>query len=493
MNPTKPPPVFCWRWSNFHLAKRWGVVGQGVGVVAGKVRDECYSVRAGSEPAQASASCLRKECPTKERQLYGIGTKPACASYNEVMRIAVIGAGAAGIMAALQAAHGAGQVTLFEHNQTIGRKLLVTGSGRCNLTNDNLDPSLYYCQEPEWIARFLDVFGVAELKEVFEKLGIPTFKTDDGWYYPLSQSAQSVVAILQERLNETDVELRVATEAEWFSDKDGQFELKLNWNERRTVEQFDKLVLAAGGKAYPELGSRGSLFPAVERLGHTVQMLSPALGPIFVELGAFSALKGLRFDAVTSIYLEGERLGSTFGNLIVTEKGFNGPGVMNLSHFVGLHPVKSLELQVNFLAPFWEGMAEELADLEKARGSLRTLLLRALAPKAVDFFLYQAKIAPETQIRSVEGEQLLQLLRVATDNRFKVKGAGDFKNSQVSVGGVSVSEVDPLSFESKLVPGLYLVGESNNIAGPCGGYNLHYAFGSGTLAGKHLVSLNQNS
>ena len=251
--------------------------------------------------------------------------------------------------------------------------------------------------------------------------------------------------------------------------------------------------MAAGGKAYPELGSKGSLFPAIAGLGHTVESLSPALGPIFVDLGAFSALKGLRFDAVTSIYLEGERLASTFGNLIVTEKGFNGPGVMNLSQFVGLHPWGELELQVNFLAPFWEGMAEELADLENARGSLRGLLLRALAPKAVDFFLSQAGIGPETQIKAVEGEQLLRLLRVATDNRFKVKGAGDFKSSQVTVGGVPVSEVDPISFESKLIPGLYLVGESNNIAGPCGGYNLHYAFGSGILAGKHLVSSNYDS
>ena len=432
----------------------------------------------------------------RDRRARQIDTKPIDASYNEAMRIAVIGAGAAGIMAALQAApivQGGGEVSLFEHNQSVGRKLLVTGSGRCNLSNDNLDPSLYFCEDSEWIAKFLDAFGVAELKDAFEKLGIPTTKTDDGWYYPLSQSAQSVVEILRERLLEAGVLLRVAIEVEWFSWKDGQFELKLNWNERKTVERFDKLIVAAGGKAYPELGSKGSLFPAIERLGHTVETLTPALGPIFVDLGVFSVLKGLRFDAVTSIYLDGERLSSTFGNLIVTEKGFNGPGVMNLSHYVGLHSGQDLQLQVNFLAPFWEGMAEELADLEKARGSLRGLLLRALAPKAVDFFLSKAQIPPETPIRSVEGEQLLSLLRVATDNRFKIKGAGDFKNSQVTIGGVPVGEVDPLTFESKLVPGLYLVGETNNIAGPCGGYNLHYAFGSGILAGKHLVSSNYSS
>ena len=136
------------------------------------------------------------------------------------MRIAVIGAGAAGIMTALQAAPGVGELSLFEHNQTIGRKLLVTGSGRCNLSNDAVDPSLYYCQDPEWISSFLDTFPVADLRDVFEKLGIPTFKTDDGWYYPLSQSAQAVVEILKERLDEAGLRLRVATEVEWFSRKE---------------------------------------------------------------------------------------------------------------------------------------------------------------------------------------------------------------------------------------------------------------------------------
>ena len=411
--------------------------------------------------------------------------------YNQAMKIAVIGAGAAGVMAALHASQEGCQVTLFEHNQTIGRKLLVTGSGRCNLSNEALDPSAYTCQEQEWMGRFLDAFGVGEVKDVLEKLGIFIFKTDDGWYYPLSQSAQSVVAILTERLGEAGVELRVATEVEWFNLKEGRFELKLNWNERRTVESFDKLILAAGGKTYPELGSRGALFPALEKLEHSLSPVLPALGPIYADLQAYKALKGQRFDAVTTVYADDEALGSTFGNLIVTDKGFNGPGVMNLSHFVSLQSGKALELQVNFLAPYWEGMAEQLADLEKARGSLRSLLLRSFAPKAVDFFLNQAKIPLETPIKAVSEAQLTSLLRVATNHKFKVTGAGGFSNSQVTIGGVSVGEVDPLTFESLLVPGLYLVGETNDVAGICGGFNLHYAFGSGVLAGKHLSRLNE--
>lgn len=391
-------------------------------------------------------------------------------------------------MAAISAASGGGQVTLFDHNPNIGKKILVTGSGRCNLSNDAVSPQAYHCADPEWAAGFLDAFGIVELKALFEQLGIPLIKTDDGWYYPLSQSAQAVVAILEERLIERRIDLRVATHVEWFSYKDKLFQIKLKQNGESTSEKYDFLILAAGGKAYPELGSKGELFPALERLGHQVVPKKPALGPIYVELENFKQLKGQRFDAICSLYADGERLASTFGNLIVTDKGFNGPGVMNLSHLVALFPNQQLELQVNFLGPYWEGMAEQFVDARRAKRSLRGLLLQAFNPKTSAFFLQQAQIDPQTSIESLDEAQLKNLLRVATDNRFKISGAGDFSNSQVSIGGVPVSQVDPRSFESLLVPGLYLVGETIDLIGPCGGYNLHYAFGSGYLAGKHLAS-----
>jgi len=132
------------------------------------------------------------------------------------MNVAVIGAGPAGLMAAIQAAEGGGRITLFEHNPNIGRKLLVTGSSRCNLTNDAVDAAAYYCEDQAWMETFLGVFGVEEFRRALDRLGIPTQKTDDGWYYPRSQSAQAVVEIFGEGLAERGVELRVATHVNRF-------------------------------------------------------------------------------------------------------------------------------------------------------------------------------------------------------------------------------------------------------------------------------------
>jgi len=405
------------------------------------------------------------------------------------MNIAVIGAGPAGLMAAIQAAEGGGRITLFEHNPTIGRKLLVTGSSRCNLTNDAVAAEAYYCEDQAWMESFLAAFGVEEFRRAFDRLGIPTQKTDDGWYYPRSQSAQAVVEILGEELAKREVELRVATHVVTFSRKEETFEVENTSLGSHQSETFDQLVVGAGGKAYPELGSRGELFGALERLGHRVRSLLPALGPIFTELGVFKELQGQRFDVLASIWRGEEKLGQTTGNIILNQDGFNGPGVMNLSHLVALNPGAELTLQVNFIAPFWSDFADILTGQVANPCSLRAGLLRYFSPKSTDFFIRQAKLDPVAKLNALTEDQIRQLLAVTAEAKFQVTGAGSFRNSQVSVGGVPVGEVDPLSMGSRLIPGLYLVGETLDVVGPCGGFNLHFAFGSGYLAGMHLAGL----
>jgi hypothetical protein len=297
------------------------------------------------------------------------------------------------------------------------------------------------------------------------------------------------VEILGDALAKSGVELRVATHVISFSKKETGFEVESTALGSHRSEIFDLLVVGAGGKAYPELGSRGELFGALEKLGHHVQTLLPALGPIFADLGAFKELKGQRFDVLASIWHDQELLGQTAGNIIINQGGFNGPGVMNLSHLVALHPDANLTLRLNFIAPFWSDLADILTGQVAHPRSLRAGLLRYFTPKAADFFIRQAGLDPKFKLNALSEEQIRHLLEVTAEAKFRVSGAGSFQNRQVSGGGAPAGAVDPISMESRLVPGLYLVGETLDVAGPCGGFNLHFAFGSGYLAGTHLAGL----
>ncbi len=403
------------------------------------------------------------------------------------MNIGIIGAGASGIFAALTAARSGAHVTLFDHNAEIGKKLLVTGSGRCNLTNAALSPEKYTCADPAWMQAFLQAFPLQALLAELDTLGIPTHHSDDGWFYPLSDSAHSVVDILRQALIAHGVELRLSTEVVDFWQQGGGFAVRLPSGEPARTQSFDKLVVAAGGKAYPALGSRGELFPMLERLGHSVVPLVPALGPLTLSLGAWKALQGLRFDVKTGIWARGELLGESFGNVIFTAWGMNGPGVMNLSHLAARRPDQKLSLSLDFGAAFGQEWERRLAKDNPA--TLKAVLEAFFPPKAAEFFLAQAHIPPEARMRELSRAQMQQLQGILRATRLPITGIKGFEQSQVSAGGVPVGEVDARTCQSRLVPGLYLVGETLDVVGPCGGFNLHFAFGSGCLAGRDLSSI----
>ena len=402
------------------------------------------------------------------------------------MKIAVIGAGPAGMAFALAAARGGETVTLYEQKEALGRKLLVTGSGRCNLSNHAVSAGVYTCPDPSWLAQTLEAMPPEALLATLDGWGIPSFATPDGWVYPLSESAGAVVAILEEQLRNAGVILRVATRVKRFerSRGGGGWKLDLDGPDAPSAA-CDHLVLASGGRAYPRLGSDGALFPLLRELGHTVRPPLPALGPIYAELGAFAALKGQRFDARTAIYAGEELLGSSEGNLIVIAEGFNGPGVMNLSHLVGVHGSQALSLSLDLLGTRRKRLEQGLMS---ARCSLGALLSMFFAPKAVPVLLQMAGLQPHKHVGQLNMREGMALVKGLSDLRFKVSGAGNFENSQVKVGGVAVNEVHPVTMRSLKLPELSLVGEVLDVAGPCGGYNLHFAFASGILAGKAFAA-----
>ncbi|MBN2678246.1 MAG: aminoacetone oxidase family FAD-binding enzyme [Anaerolineaceae bacterium] len=400
------------------------------------------------------------------------------------MTIAVIGAGASGMAAALQAAWHGAAVTLFERNASVGRKLLVTGSGRCNITNAAVDPVKYACADQAWMETLISRFGVVDLVDMLSSIGIPVYKTPDGWYYPLSNSAQSVVEAFACALDLEGVTIITQAQVNAIRVSGTGIAIHFSLNGKIQEREFERVIVSAGGTAYPSLGSRGDLFPILEGLGHTVLPNRPALAPLLVELGDLRLLQGVRLDVGATLWNGKKPLASTQGNLIFTEWGLNGPAVMDLSHLVSRYDAPDLKLSLNLLACFQDEFDRLLADKRKTNIPLRVFLDAFFPPKVAANLLGNRSLEEGTPLCQVEDRSLNTLIDYLRDIRLPVKGVRGFEYCQVSAGGVPVGEVEPGTMESRIVKGLYLTGETLDVVGPCGGFNLQYAFSSGALAGK---------
>jgi predicted Rossmann fold flavoprotein len=227
----------------------------------------------------------------------------------------------------------------------------------------------------------------------------------------------------------------------------------------------------------------------LERLGHTVLPVRPALAPILTDLGKLKPLKGIRLDVGTALWSGSHCLASSQGNIIFTDWGLNGPAVMNISHQVSTHPKDALEISLDLLAFFQDEYARLLSQKCDSSMPLRVVLEAFFPPKAALTFIKNARLAEDVPLNKVGASALDRLTAGLRDTRLNVKGVRDFDYCQITTGGVPVTEVGPLTLESRRVHGLYLTGETLDVVGPCGGYNLQYAFSSGALAGKAAAGI----
>lgn len=403
-------------------------------------------------------------------------------------RVLVIGGGAAGLMAAISAARAGAKVTLLEQNKQVGKKLLVTGNGRCNLTNRVQDLSCYRGSSPEFIRTALDGFGLLEALEFFHGIGIVT-RERNGYFYPYCDQASAVVDALRMEAEHQRVKLALNTKVREIFKEKGHFFVKTpGW-----TYEGDALILAAGSCAAPETGSDGSGYELAEAMGHSVIEPLPALVQLRSGDPVFPKLRGLRMEARVSLFSGKRLLAEDRGEVQFTEYGLSGIPVFQVSRYgaKALHAGGEVSAVLNFLpflnreetAVFWDARIRQ-----GAYKSIGQLLVGLFPKKMADCLLKRAGIPGGKAAGELTDKEQEMLRLVCTSFEVRISACNGFDRAQVCCGGVDTKEADPRTMESRLVPGLYLAGELLDVDGACGGYNLQWAWTSGYLAGTHSAA-----
>ena len=397
------------------------------------------------------------------------------------MRVLVIGGGAAGMMAALTAAENGHAVTLLERQGRVGRKLMATGNGRCNLTNHHVSPAHYHGETPDFCRHALAAFDVGSTLLYFAGLGLLTTAEDSGRVYPFSNMAGSVLDVLRFALENSGIDLYTGCVVTAIKKKGNIFLVRTESGEEFTA---DRVILAAGGAAGGKVGGVMDGYQLAKGLGHHRTALYPSLVQIRTDPTYPRALKGVKAEAAVTIRRGGEVLAQNRGEVLFTEYGVSGPVIFDISRTAATGG-DGLTVTLD-LFPDW-APREVLDWLRQRRQSAGdreagTLLTGALHSRLGQMICKAAGFTNQSAANLSDGD-LRRIAAQAKGFTLPITGVCGFDQAQVTAGGLRCGEFDPRTMESRLVPGFYACGGVLDIDGDCGGYNLQWAWSSGHAAG----------
>jgi len=407
--------------------------------------------------------------------------------------IAVIGGGAAGSMAAIRAGQGGKRVVLIERNDSLGKKIMITGKGRCNLTNTaSVDVFIKkFGSGGEFLRSAFHSFFNEDLMGFFRSKGLELKAERQGRVFPVTDKARSVVHILEEYLKESRVDVLYDTRIVDIERKDNRFTVVSDDNRR---VETDKVIIATGGVSYKATGSTGDGFVIAKRLGHTITPLRPALVPLRTKERWVKELQGLVLKNVRIVFYCGnKKLNSDIGEAMFTHFGISGPLILDMSGDVvsALEKHKEIRLAID-LKPglIREHLEKKLVNAFAVRGTIqiKKWMQDILPKKLIPIFLSVADIAPEKRTNQITKEERRTLIDMLKAFPMTITGSLPIEEAMVTGGGVSMREINPRTMESNVVPGVFFAGEAIGGVAPSGGYNLQQAFSTGYLAGKSAAA-----
>ena len=401
------------------------------------------------------------------------------------MKIAIIGGGASGLMAAIAAKTDNASVTVYEKEKRVGRKILATGNGRCNLTNTGADLKDYHSGNINFIKGAKTRFWVDETLSLFEELGLVCKEEQDGKVYPYSDTASSVLDILRRRVDAVGVQTVCDFAVSKIEKTDSGFKIISKTGQ---TSFYDRVIIATGGMAGATLGSDGSGYALLKSFGHRITPLTPSLVQIKTETETVRKLKGIKVQAKVTIGSH-----SRDGELLFTDYGISGPPVFSLSSYldgcddvvIDMMPEYSYDDIYNMLcmrcASFYDATLEDFFT-----GMLNKRVGMAL--------LKHSGVMPLSRlVATLTDKEIKTVTHSIKGMRLKITGTASWNSAQVTKGGADVNEFDPVTMMSKRVFGLYACGEVLDVDGDCGGYNLQWAWSSGYIAGKNAAGGGKNN
>jgi predicted Rossmann fold flavoprotein len=398
----------------------------------------------------------------------------------------IIGGGASGLAAAVTA-HDLGlDVCILEGSDRVGKKILVTGNGRCNIANSDVSFSRYHSNNSGFSDSVLGSFTVSDTVDFFSSLGLPLITLEEGKMFPMSLQASSVLDILRFAIEERSIPVYLSSKVSSIKKNNKGFLV----NTASGVFSGNKIILASGGKSAPKTGSDGSGFQLAETLGHKIIKPFPALVQLKLDYNHLKALAGVKVNGFAEIFINKTSRRKEFGEILFTDYGISGPPVLQISRLAseGVSSSNSVTLSIDIMHQY--DMTELKDFFENHWGtfsyrSIQDSLTGILHKKLIPTLLKQAGISNIHILCSdLTWKDKSNILSLLKNWEFIVSGTNSFSDSQVTAGGIDTSDVNASTLESQIIPGLFFAGEVLDVDGDCGGFNLQWAWSSGVVAAR---------
>ncbi len=403
------------------------------------------------------------------------------------MNVAIIGGGASGLVCAIEAARKGHTVSVFEKNSKVGRKILATGNGKCNISNQNISLSRYHGEAIHLMKEVLKRFDALTCKTFFAKLGLEMREGEEGRLYPMSHQATSVVDTLLHEARSLGVHFFLESEVTKVEKKQSTFFLHV----KERIHTFDACVIATGSVAWKALGSSGSGYAFAKAFGHRLIEPFPSLVQCVGEQEDVRIASGVKMESTVELFVEHQNVQSVKGDLLFTDYGLSGSAILEISRKASCAFLE--EKHVHVVLDLLPNMSKEALQslfqkrLACAKGKSLSLWLEGMIPKKLALFiLHREKLLHVKDASELGAKEIKKIVFALKAQRLKLYGTKGFESAEVCAGGVDVRELDPKTLMSRKEEHLYFCGEVLDVDGDCGGFNLHFAWASGFCVGQSL-------